>query len=187
MSIDKKPTIEQLKNVGGRPTEYDPDTFPLYAEHYKRKGLSNEQIAENLGISISSFYEYQAQYLEFSDAIKRGKQPLVIQLENALMKRAFGYDVTERTTEMKIDSEGNPQPAVVKNVIKHFAPDVGAIAFALKNKDPENWKDKHEFSGEIKSNTFLEIINRSATVPNIEDETDEDDLENNQNDQKQSE
>lgn len=182
MSTDKKPTIEQVKKSVGRPTEYDPDTFPLYAEHYKRKGLSNEQIAENLGIDISTFYDYQNKYPDFSEAIRKGKQPLVIQLENALMKRAFGYEVTERTTEMKMDAEGKPQPAMIKNIVKHIAPDVGALAFALKNKDPENWKDKHEISGEIKSNTFLEIINRSATVPNIEDETDEEDTKDAESD-----
>jgi len=136
--------------MAGRKTLYDPLNFPLLAEGYARNGLNDIQIAKNLGIKKASFYEYMKQFPEFSDAIKRGRKPVDIEVENALLKRALGYDYEEKITEVELDAQGQPRPSKIKTVKKHVPGEVGAQAFWLKNRKKSEWKDRHshEVGGE---------------------------------------
>ena len=135
-----------------RKTKYDPNTFPLLAEGFAREGLRDIDIAKKMGISKTSLYKYEIEYSEFSDAIKRGKSPVDVEVENSLLKRAKGYSYEEVTKIMSLDKKGNPQLKETKVVKKEVMPDVGAQAFWLKNRKPDKWRDKHdvEHSGEIK-------------------------------------
>lgn len=67
----------------------------LRLEAYARDGLTDEQIAHNLGITTSTYYEWKKKYSEISEALKRGKEVVDIQVENALLKRALGYSFNE--------------------------------------------------------------------------------------------
>jgi hypothetical protein len=128
----------------GRKTKYDPDTFPLLAEGYAREGLTDDEICKKLGIAKETFYTYQKKYPDFLDSVKKGKAPVDFKAESALLKRALGYTYEEKTTELRIDDKGNAKPAVVKTVKKEVPPETGAIAFWLKNRKPEKWRDKQD-------------------------------------------
>ncbi len=121
--------------------KYNAIENPLLAEKYARDGLSNEQIAFKFGISVATLYNWQKKYIEFLEAIKRGKKPVDIEVENALLKRALGYEFEEKTTEIEVGIDGEPKVTKVKTVKKHISPDVGAIAFWLKNRNPDQWKE----------------------------------------------
>lgn len=128
-----------------RRTNYDSNTFPLLAEKYARKGLTDQQIAANLGIGYSTYFEYQNRYPEFKEAIKRGKAPVDVVAENALYKRAIGYDYEEVSTEVAIGVDGfEITPTRVKTVRKHIPPDVVALQFWLKNRLPADWREKSQ-------------------------------------------
>ena len=129
----------------GRKTLYDANTFPLLSEKYAREGLNDKEIAKKLGISNSRYYVFQNENKEFKDAIKRGKAPVDVAVENALYKRAIGYSYEEKTTEVKINDDGTAKPAMIKTTTKKVPPDVGAIAFWLKNRNPKQWKDRHDY------------------------------------------
>ena len=43
----------------------------IEVEGWARDGLTDEQIAKNLGISIQTFYTYKEKYLEFFESLKR--------------------------------------------------------------------------------------------------------------------
>lgn len=111
-------------------------------EAWARDGLTDEQIAHNLGISKDTFYTYKKAHPDFADALKRGKEVVDYAVENALLKRALGYNYEEVTVE-------NGQ--VTKVVKKHALPDVTAQIFWLKNRKPSEWRDKREVeqSGDI--------------------------------------
>lgn len=140
-----------------RKTKYDPNTFPLLAEGYAREGLRDCDIAKKLGIALSSYYKYENLYTEFAEAIKRGKLPVDFEVENSLLKRAKGYTYEETTKIMSLDKEGNPQLRETKVVKKEIAPDVGAQAFWLKNRNPQKWRDKREVevSGEFTTPSII--------------------------------
>ena len=130
------------KNKSGAKIKYE-DTFPEVAEGYARRGLSDSDIAKNLGISLQSYYDYQKKFPEFLEAIRRGKRPANIIVENALYKRCVGFEYDEVTQEIGKDEKGK-QVVKKKIVKKHIVPDINAIRFWLTNREPELWKNIRE-------------------------------------------
>ena len=146
--------------------KYNAETFPKLAEDFARDGLNDVEISYKLGISHASFYNYQKKHVEFFEAIKRGKAPVDIDVVNALLKRALGYDYEEKHTEIRIDTSGQPRPAVIKTIKKHIAPDVGACAFWLKNRKPLEWRDKKEIDANITTETIVIDLGQGKDEPN---------------------
>lgn len=123
----------------------------LKLEGWARDGLTDEQIAENIGISRQTLYDWKNRYPDISDALKRGKEIVDREVENALLKRALGYQYTETRTET--DETGKVKTV---EIVKEVAPDVTAQIFWLKNRKPDMWRDKQEFN--IESNVGVQII-----------------------------
>ncbi len=108
---------------------------------WARHGLTNEQIAHNIGVSSQSFYTWLAKFPVIVENLKKGRQPVDIEVENALLKRALGYDYEETITEVE-DTDGGKKRKHIRKVAKHVPPDVGAICFWLKNRRPDKWRDR---------------------------------------------
>ncbi len=66
----------------------------ILVEGWAREGLTNEQIARKLGINPDTLYKYQNKYSEFADALKKGKEIVDYEVENALLKNALEGNVT---------------------------------------------------------------------------------------------
>lgn len=118
-------------------------------EAWARDGLNDEQIAKNMGINVSTLYDYKKKYNEISEALKRGKEVVDIEVENALLKRAMGYSFNEVTQELVAvkDSDGlviTHELQVTKVVTKEVQPDTTAQIFWLKNRKPKEWRDRQE-------------------------------------------
>ncbi|MEK8128365.1 transposase [Paenibacillus filicis] len=138
----------------GRPSKYESHVLPKLnlVESWARDGLTLDQISHNLGIALSTFCDYKNQYSELSEALKNGKDDIDILVENALLKRAVGYEYEEVTKEplygpggkMFRNDDGTPMIAVTKIVKKQVAPDTTAQIFWLKNRKPGAWRDKQD-------------------------------------------
>lgn len=76
----------------------------LKIEGLARDGLTDEQIAHNMGINIATLYAWKKKYSEIYKSLKRGKEVVDILVENALLKRALGYKYTETTKERIVDT-----------------------------------------------------------------------------------
>lgn len=88
-------------------------------------------------------YAWKDKYSEISEALKRGKEVVDIQVENALLKRALGYQYKETTREkVKNPVTGFSCMSVTKEVAKEVVPDTTAQIFWLKNRRPDKWRDK---------------------------------------------
>lgn len=66
----------------------------ILVEGWARDGLNDEQIANNLGISKDTFYKYKRNHTDFSDSLKKGKEVVDFEVENALLKSALNGNVT---------------------------------------------------------------------------------------------
>lgn len=124
----------------------------LKIEAWARDGLTDEQIASNMCIGNRTLYEWKQKYPQISQSLKKGKEVVDIQVENALLKRALGYKYTETTKQLVENPKtGKTELKVTKEVQKEMPPDVTAIIYWLKNRKPEIWKDKQniEISGEL--------------------------------------
>lgn len=109
----------------------------LRLEGWAREGLTDAQICQKVGINPATLYRWIEKHAEIGEAIKKGKAPVNVEVENALLKRALGYDYEEVITEVYGDGKKH-----VRKVKKHMPPDVGAIAFWLKNRKPSHWRDR---------------------------------------------
>lgn len=76
----------------------------LLLEGWARDGLTDEQIARNMGIVSSTLYDWKKRYPEISESLKRGKAIVDRQVENALLKRALGFSYTEVTKKRIVDT-----------------------------------------------------------------------------------
>ena len=112
-------------------------------EGYARDGLTDEQTAHNMGISYTTLKDWINKYPSISAALKKGKAPVDIAVENALLKRALGYDYEETITEIE-EYAGGKTKKHVRKIMKHVAPDVTAQIFWLKNRKPKQWRDRVE-------------------------------------------
>lgn len=124
---------------------------------WARDGLTDEQIAKNMGICRDTLIQWKKRFPDISDTLKRSKEVVDVEVENALLKRALGCTVTEVTKEKGVNPEtGKVELVVTKAVTKEIPPDTTAQIFWLKNRRPDLWRDKQsmELSGEVKNNPF---------------------------------
>lgn len=141
----------------------EPDGL-LQIQGWARDGLIDEQIARNIGIGERTFTEWKARFPAISAALKKGKAPVDIEVENALLKRALGYDYEETITEIQ-EYENGKQKKHVKKLKKHMPPDTAAQIFWLKNRRPDKWRDKIEAPPETGNEllqSLLELERRSG-------------------------
>lgn len=110
---------------------------------WARDGLTEPQICQNMGIGISTLTEWKTKFPAIAASIKKGREPVDIQVENALLKRALGYDYEETITEVE-DLGGGRTKKHVRKVTKHVPADTTAQIFWLKNRKPKQWRDKME-------------------------------------------
>lgn len=61
---------------------------------WKRNGLTDEQIAENMGISRRTFYNWRNKYPQLEKVTKLGKEHANFAVENALFKKAISGNTT---------------------------------------------------------------------------------------------
>ena len=123
----------------------------LYREWVEGKGLENvcmwaklglmdKQIAGNMGISLTTFYEWQKKFPAFADAIKSAKAIPNLELENAMFDLALG-----RTYVEEVKSILDPKTGTVVRIEKtkkQIPPNPTTQIFLAKNRMPDKYKDR---------------------------------------------
>ena len=131
----------------------------LQLEGWARDGLTDEQIALNMGIGYSTLQTWKSKYQDIQDTLKKNKEIVDTQVENALLKRALGYSFTESTRERKLNDEtGEYEMVTTKEIVKEVTPDTTAQIFWLKNRKPEEWRDKKDVAVEGSVNSVISAM-----------------------------
>lgn len=134
-----------------RPTKYKPEYVKI-AQKMCELGAIEPEIADALDVELETIRRWKLKYPEFCGAIKTGKEPSDDRVETSLYRRALGYshpDVDIRVIEGEI---------VQTPIIKHYPPDTGACIFWLKNRRPDQWREKREPEGSEDLARAIEII-----------------------------
>ena len=120
---------------------------------WARDGLTDEQIAQNMGIGYSTLQAWKSKYQDIQDTLKKGKDVVDREVENALLKRALGYEYDE----VKEKYEGGilTERTVTKKMV---VPDATAQIFWLKNRKPSAWRDKAQVDAEAEFSKVDELI-----------------------------
>ena len=129
----------------------EPDGL-LRIEGWARDGLTDEQIAHNMGISPATLYNWRNAHVEILEALKKGKEVIDRIVENALFERAKGgnHPVKKifKVRKEYFDEFGRKcyEEALEERYEDVYVPgDTTAQIFWLKNRKPETWRDKQEY------------------------------------------
>ena len=142
-------------------------------EGWARDGLTDKQIAENkIGVSEVTFCNWKKEYPLILEALKKGKAPVDIEVENATLKLALGYTVTvKKAMKVKTEKQLAGKGKIVEEHIEYvdeeiyIPPNPVNQIFWLKNRKPERWKDKPEIKDETaleKLDSILKAVQESA-------------------------
>lgn len=129
---------------------------------WTRDGLSEHQIANNLGVHVNTFSRAK-RHKEYGpaicEALAHGREVADIEVENALYKRAIGYEYEE----VKEEYEGSilVKRTVIKKIIP---PDTGAQIFWLKNRKTDTWRDRREIDNTIALEKLDEVLGQIQGV-----------------------
>lgn len=131
--------VDPRKVKRGRYQDWLTEDGLLQIEGWARDGLTNKDIAGNIGVHDKTFATWISKYPEIREAVRKGKAPADVKVENAFFKRATGEWVEE--TDTIIEQTGNRPPT--KKIIKkkkYIPPDTTAGIFWLKNRKPSKWQ-----------------------------------------------
>lgn len=167
--------------MAGRPTKYNPKLHPVLARWMARCGLTDEQMASELGIGRRTLAAWKGRHPEFAEALREGKAYPDAIVEESLYRRATGYEYEEVQVErLAIETDGEAQeqgaPVRVRRTRKHVVPDTVAQIFWLKNRQPQRWRDKqeHELTGKDGAPLFDVVVVKSPNVDGDGDEANQD-------------
>ena len=128
---------------GGRPTLYQP-TYCDIARQLCEQGATDQEIADVLRIDRATLYRWFAEHPEFRDAVKLGKAPADDRVERSLFHRAVGY---EYDSVKIMQDKGRP---LIVPFREHVPPDAGAAFNWLKNRRPDQWRDKLDIDARLR-------------------------------------
>ncbi len=143
-----------------------PDRLALL-EGWRREGLSEEQIAGRMGISAGTLRSWLKKSPELGLALETDGEVTDYQVESALLKKALGYESTERKVE--INPKGERKEV---ETTKQVGPDMSAISLWLKKRRPEKWGDAVAAGRQPENNLFEQLegeLDRDA-IPELQPE-----------------
>jgi len=95
-------------------------------------------MADVLGVAEATINNWKLVHPKFLESIRQGKEVADAEVVKSLYHRALGYEHPED----KIFNNGG-EPLIVPT-IKHYPPDTQAATIWLKNRQPDNWRDRIE-------------------------------------------
>lgn len=134
------------------------------------KGGTNEEIAEAFGIHKRTLIRWMNKYQTLKDRINEGKASADSKVERSLFEMTKGYEVEEEQRVLDVNKDGSSKLGRIVITKKYVPPNVTAIIFWLKNRDPASWRDRHELTGPDGSSLAPPIItidftNARAEIP----------------------
>lgn len=126
----------------GRPSSFKPE-FVGQAEKLCALGATDVELADFFGVERTTIWRWSTSNADFCNALKAGKSAADERVAQSLYHRAIGYTFDA----VKIfQFQGTVVEAPYR---EHVPPDTTAAIFWLKNRRPEEWRDKreHEHSG----------------------------------------
>jgi transposase-like protein len=139
-----EPTTKRVRKTG-RPSTYEkPRTTDEVAGLLARQGLTDAQMAAELGVSERTLYRWQRAHPEFRQSVGAGKELPDDAVEASLFRRALGFTYTE---------DGRSMVAL---------PDVSAARFWLVNRRPDRWCEVK--AGEVGATLSRDLIDQIQTT-----------------------
>jgi len=138
----------------------EPDNLDILSS-WARRGLTEEQIAQNIGISVRTLSRWKLAHSPICQALKKSKDQADALVENALFKRAVGFRVPKKVTKKKeiVNAAGKTIRTEIQTQESsvYYPPDPTSIAIWLNNRLPQHWRQRREPS-DIDSGDRLDAL-----------------------------
>ena len=136
----------------------------MLLECWARDGYTFQDIANRIGIAVSTLRMWRMQYPDIDNALKKGREIIDYKVENALLKSALGY----HTKEVKVTTTirfGKTVETIKEVIDKEQAPNVSAIQCWLYNRLPNKWKKNRDSLIELnEEDTKIQVtVTRAST------------------------
>src|ERR1700677_2671292 len=142
----------------GRPPSYKA-AFAVQAKEWCERGATDAEIARNLNVTTTTLYRWKTQYLDFCQALKSGKDVADERIERSLYHKAIGYTFE---SEKIFQHDGE---IIRAKTIEHVPPDTTACVFWLKNRRPDQWRDKSFAELEVKGDVKFIVEGAPPSLP----------------------
>lgn len=106
----------------------------LLLNGWKREGRSLEEIAGFIGLQPDTLRRWMKRHPALNAALSVNAAATDFQVENALLKKALGYESVEKKVEISAKGERKEVETT-----KQVGPDMSAISFWLKKRKPQQW------------------------------------------------
>lgn len=134
----------------GRKSKYETHIQPHLADIKEWvTECSEKQIAQKLGVGLTTFAKYKNENEELREALTEGKTQLVKELKDELKRKARGFYYEETKTVEELGEDGLMHVVKRETYRKYAQPDTGAAHLLLKNLD-ETWHNDDVQTMEIK-------------------------------------
>ena len=140
-----------MSNPIGRPSKYDPETYPEQAFKYCLLGATVDDLARMFEVDPSTIDRWIAEFPAFQGSIKKGRHQADAEVANKLYRRAMGYS----HEAVKIVADAKTGAEHIVPYTEHYPPDTTAAIFWLKNRNPANWRDKSEVAQTVKADVTV--------------------------------
>lgn len=114
------------------------DEYLKIAEGACKLGATDQELADMLGVCVRTISYWRNSKPEFAEALKSGKAESDERVERSLYARANGYEHDE------VDIRVVAGEVVQTPIRRYYPPDTAAAIFWLKNRRPEQWREKVE-------------------------------------------
>ena len=144
----------------------------MLLECWSRDGYTIEDIANRIGVTPKTLYDWRTQYPEIDEALRNGREIIDYKVENALLKSALGY----KTKEVKVTTTmryGKVVETVKETLEKEQAPNVSAIQCWLYNRCKDKWRNmnaKNNMFDDMPEDDTIEVIVRRAGSKSEDDD-----------------
>lgn len=124
-----------------------------------------------MGVSSTTFYRWQTEHREIREALKAGKAPVDIELEDRSFDLARGFcTVTETVTDIYtegVDENGKPieKGRHVRKIERTVPPNATMLIFLMKNRMPDKYREKREEQIQVTSADYslLDEVQKAVT------------------------
>ncbi len=126
-----------------RPSSYK-EEYAEQAEKLCKLGATDKELADFFDTSEQTINFWKTKFPTFLESLKRGKLIADSQVAEKLYQRAMGYSHPE------VHVSNYQGEITLTDLVKHYPPDSTACIFWLKNRRPEQWRDKTEHAVTVK-------------------------------------
>ncbi|RRD38806.1 hypothetical protein EII29_09785 [Leptotrichia sp. OH3620_COT-345] len=161
--LDIKPGIKKNEPLNGSKSKLTGEMLEQLFEYARRTEddgkptFTNQEIAEKLGISVSTFYKYHQENIHFYKTLRSARR--LGQVEDAMLKSATGYKYVESKVEDIVVGKTGEKTGEIKStkIIKEVTPDVRAQKYLMSNIVPEEYTENKKVEQKITISEDIDV------------------------------